>query len=55
MAHIGKKPTRVNGPLFDSNNQVGTASSILVSKGGTDGVVWTEQFAAGIQGLQGLQ
>jgi hypothetical protein len=44
---------RLTGQLYDSNNQVGTASSVLVSTGA--GVSWTTPFAAGLQGLQGTQ
>ena len=29
----GKLPTRLSGKVYDSNNQVGTASSVLVSTG----------------------
>jgi hypothetical protein len=44
---------KLDGGLYDANNQVGSASSILVSTGA--GVSWTTSFAAGLQGLQGTQ
>ena len=44
---------RVAGGLYDSNNSVGTASSVLVSTGA--GVSWKSISTAALQGLQGLQ
>ena len=44
---------RVTGGLYDSNNSVGTASSVLVSTGA--GVSWKSISTAALQGLQGLQ
>ena len=43
----------ITGELYDSNNQVGTASSILVSTG--TGVNWTSIENASLQGRQGVQ
>jgi len=39
MGYLGKEPIRIKGKLFDSNNHVGTASSVLTSTG--TGVSWT--------------
>jgi hypothetical protein len=44
---------RLTGGLYDSNNSIGAASSILVSTG--SGVVWQTATGAGAQGSQGTQ
>jgi len=44
---------KFSGGLYDQYNNVGTASSVLISTG--VGVSWTAPFAAGLQGTQGLQ
>jgi len=44
---------RLTNSLYDSNNQVGTASSVLVSTG--VGVSWRSIAEAALQGIQGSQ
>ncbi len=39
MAYFGKKPERLRGKVYDYNNQVGVAGSVLVSTGSS--VEWT--------------
>jgi len=39
MGYFGKGPIRINGKLYDSSNNVGSASSVLISTGA--GVSWT--------------
>ena len=54
MAHIGKKPVRLEVDVYDSNAQVGAAHSVLTATGTAGKVEWREQLQ-GIQGIQGIQ
>jgi hypothetical protein len=44
---------KIDGGIYDSSNQIGIGGSILVSTG--VGISWTEPYAAGLQGNQGVQ
>ena len=44
---------KISGAIYDSNNTVGVAGSILVAT--SSGIAWNAPFAAGLQGVQGTQ
>ena len=54
MGYNGKKPTRLEVDIYDSNGSVGAASSILTASGSGGKVEWTAPFEAGLQGVQGI-
>lgn len=49
----GKLPTRLSGKVYDSNNQVGTASSVLVSTGSD--ADWKKSGDLVVSGLGSVQ
>ena len=55
MGYNGKKPTRLEIDIYDSNGAVGAASSILTASGSGGKVQWTPPYEAGLQGIQGTQ
>ena len=53
MAYAGKGPKRLTGKVYDSNNQVGTASSVLVSTGSD--ADWKNSGSLVVSGLGTVQ
>ena len=44
---------KIDGGIYDSNNQVGAGTSVLLSTG--TGIRWTPIATAALQGIQGIQ
>ncbi len=53
MAYLGKGPKRLNGKVYDSNKQVGSGSSVLVST--ASGVNWNNSANLVVSGLGTVQ
>lgn len=49
MAYLGKSPTRLKGLVYDKNNQVGAAGSVLVST--SSGSEWTSEYQVVSSGI----
>jgi hypothetical protein len=52
-AGLDANSVRIRGALYDANNQVGTASSVLTST--ASGTVWKPVAEVALQGIQGSQ